>query len=122
MSKNKIMADFKADPSSVAKDLNSLTEPLGVRINDVSPEGTDFFEFEAEKVERGDGIHCPLCGAFAPHEEIGENEQSDNGKSNLWVCPECSFVGFEFLNNRDIINLMARLRDQRAVFDTKQKK
>jgi Zn-finger nucleic acid-binding protein len=49
-------------------------------------------------------MKCPMCEHSLPHVER-------NG-THIYICPECSFVGLEYLGNKDLENLSAELNER----------
>ncbi len=47
---------------------------------------------------------CPLCDCKLQHETIGEFD------THAYICPECSFVGFEYLNINNVNDIINRLK------------
>ena len=47
-------------------------------------------------------IICPLCNKKIPYKRI-EN-------AHTWICPYCSFIGFEYWDNKNIITLSEYLK------------
>lgn len=50
-----------------------------------------------------EGIACPLCGEFTPHEKV-------EGTTHIWSCPACPFVGFEFYVGSQLDTLIRHLQ------------
>ena len=50
---------------------------------------------------------CPLCDHALEHVETTESP------THVYICPECSFVGFEFLNKDNIEGLRHLLLEVR---------
>lgn len=55
-------------------------------------------------IQEAQGVKCPLCGVFIVHQHVGE--------SDIWACPECPFVGFEFFGERNVKDLTTYINKQ----------
>lgn len=49
-------------------------------------------------------MKCPNCETVLEHRE--------QGKTHIYVCPECPFIGFEYLNKDNIFDLYENLEGQ----------
>lgn len=51
-------------------------------------------------------MKCPMCETILPWEELKEDDKS----TNIYVCPECPFVGFEYFDKNDTRRITERLK------------
>ena len=56
---------------------------------------------EITKSIKRKSIVCPLCDANCQYEQ--------GGKTHIWICEECPFVGFEYYDIENTLNLSERL-------------
>ncbi len=57
---------------------------------------------------------CPMCSTELTWQPTNPTYKSDEDTTHVYVCPECPFVGFEYLSKKNTDELSAHLeRDQR---------
>ena len=60
--------------------------------------------------EQKEIVHCPLCGEALEYRKI-----KDRDETHAYICPECSFVGIEFLG-------MDNIKDLKDYFEKQEQK
>lgn len=65
---------------------------------------------DMKKLYENDVVTCPICGdSTMEYKPIhGVNKQTE-----IWVCPECPAVLFEYWTDEDVIQLMEKLNGNR---------